>query len=110
MPNGGLLHDGMGGPRSNQDYDWDASRCPRSGVSHCLLRALAQVVGAGSLGRIAGLHIHMAERGSVLRKALFIYLGRLLKRPVVIHMHAATFPEFSSAYRPKLGEARSQTS
>ena len=82
-------------------YDW--RRQPLSAIWRqpiYYFRALAQVAGAGSLGRIVGLHIHMAERGSVLRKALFIYLGRLLKRPVIIHMHAATFPEFYAGLSP----------
>jgi hypothetical protein len=74
-------------------YDW--RRQPLSAIwrqpIYCF-RALAQVAGAGLLGRVAGLHIHMAERGSVFRKAAFIYIGRLLKRPVVIHMHAHCCP------------------
>jgi glycosyltransferase involved in cell wall biosynthesis len=82
-------------------YDW--RRQPLSAIwrqpIYCF-RALAQVAGAGLLGRVAGLHIHMADRGSVFRKALFIYLGRLLRRPVLIHMHAATFAEFYAALSP----------
>jgi glycosyltransferase involved in cell wall biosynthesis len=76
-------------------YDW--RRQPFSAVwrqpFYCL-RALIQVAGAGVSGRAAGLHVHMADRGSVFRKGLFIYLGRMLRLPVVIHMHAATFEEF----------------
>ena len=82
-------------------YDWRHQ--PLSAIwrqpIYCF-RALAQVAGAGLLGRVAGLHVHMADRGSVFRKALFIYLGRLLRRPVLIHMHAATFAEFYAALSP----------
>jgi glycosyltransferase involved in cell wall biosynthesis len=82
-------------------YDWRHQ--PFSAIwrqpIYCF-RALAQVAGAGLLGRVVGLHVHMADRGSVFRKALFIYLGRLLKRPILIHMHAATFAEFYAALSP----------
>jgi glycosyltransferase involved in cell wall biosynthesis len=82
-------------------YDWRHQRLSaiwRQPI-YCF-RALAQVAGAGLLGRVAALHVHMADRGSVLRKALFVYLGRLLKRPILIHMHAATFAEFYAALSP----------
>jgi glycosyltransferase involved in cell wall biosynthesis len=56
--------------------------------------ALGRVLTDGLRGRIALLHIHAAERGSVLRKALFIHLADLLGVPSVIHMHAAGFEAF----------------
>jgi glycosyltransferase involved in cell wall biosynthesis len=84
-------------------YDW--RRQPLLAIwrqpIYCFL-ALARVAVAGLLGRVAALHIHMADRGSVLRKALFVYLGRIIKRPVVIHMHAATFEEFYAGLAPAL--------
>lgn len=84
-------------------YDWRTQRLSAIWRQplYCL-RALARVAGAGLLGRVAGLHIHMADRGSVFRKALFIYLGRLMACPVAIHMHAATFPEFYAKLSPLL--------
>ena len=59
--------------------------------------ALGRVLVAGLRGRVALLHIHAAERGSVLRKAAFIYLGRALGVPCVVHMHAAGFEAFYNA-------------
>jgi glycosyltransferase involved in cell wall biosynthesis len=84
-------------------YDW--RRQPFSEVwsqpLYCL-RGLVQLAAAGVSGRAAGLHVHMADRGSVFRKGLFIYLGRMLHLPVVIHMHAATFKEFYTSLSPLL--------
>jgi glycosyltransferase involved in cell wall biosynthesis len=34
------------------------------------------------------LHIHTAARGSLYRKSVYVFLGRLLRRPVLIHFHA----------------------
>jgi glycosyltransferase involved in cell wall biosynthesis len=76
-------------------YDW--RRQPLSQIwrqPFFCLRSLAALAVAGCLGQVAALHVHMAERGSVFRKALFIGLGKLLRRPVIVHMHAATFAEF----------------
>lgn len=56
--------------------------------------AIAALSAAALRGRIALLHLHMAERGSVLRKAVLIQFGRLIRRPVVVHVHAAEFVEF----------------
>jgi len=56
--------------------------------------AMLRVLGAGLLRRIDLLHIHMAERGSVLRKLLILHLGRALGIPVILHLHGANFAEF----------------
>jgi glycosyltransferase involved in cell wall biosynthesis len=76
-------------------YDWRRQRLAAIWRQplFCIL-ALVRVLGAALLGRVAALHIHMADRGSVVRKALFVYLGVMLKRPIVIHMHAAAFADF----------------
>ncbi len=56
--------------------------------------ALVRVLAAALGGRVALLHIHAAERGSVLRKAAFIYLANALGVPCVVHMHGAEFETF----------------
>jgi len=61
-----------------------------------------RVIAAGLRGEIALLHLHMAERGSVLRKGLLLHLGRLLGVPVVLHLHGAEFAGFYGALPPFL--------
>ena len=56
--------------------------------------ALGRVLVAGLGGRVVLLHVHAAERGSVLRKAAFVYLGGVLGVPCIVHMHGARFVEF----------------
>ena len=67
--------------------------------------ALGRVLAAGLGGRVTLLHIHAAERGSVLRKAAFIYLGRALGVPCVVHMHGAGFEAFYDGAAPLIRRA-----
>ena len=68
------------------------------------LAALARVAAFGLAGRIDLLHVHVAAWGSVARKAPFILLGRALRIPVVLHLHAADFVEFHATL-PRPGRA-----
>ena len=92
-------------------YDW--RRQPLSAIwrqpIYCF-RALAQVVGAGLLGRVAGLHIHMAERGSVFRKAISWAAAQTSGCNTYACCNLSGILRWVVAYRPKMGEARSQTS
>ena len=56
------------------------------GVLTCALARLAQ--GRWS-GRLAGVHVNMAERLSLLRKSVVVVACRALGVPVVLHLHAA---------------------
>ncbi len=67
-------------------------------------RALARVAADGARGRVALLHLHVAARGSVVRKACFVLLGRVFGIPVVLHMHGADFERFV-AERGRFGRA-----
>ncbi|WP_309741839.1 glycosyltransferase family 4 protein [Chamaesiphon sp. OTE_20_metabat_361] len=40
------------------------------------------------------IHIHFAERGSMLRKSILISIGLLLRQSIILHAHGATFQEF----------------
>ncbi len=57
-------------------------------------RAWWRVAVGGLRGDIELLHIHVAAYGSVVRKAPFVLLGRLLGVPVVLHGHGADFDSF----------------
>ena len=71
--------------------------------------ALGRVLKAGLRGRAALLHVHASERGSVLRKAAFIYLGGALGVPCVVHMHGAEFGAFYEGAAPVVRRAVTHT-
>lgn len=43
---------------------------------------------------IDALHIHMSYKGSFYRKSILILVGKLFKKPVIVHMHGSCFKEF----------------
>lgn len=53
------------------------------------MRAIWVIVMQAAAGHVAMVHVNMAERASVFRKALVIAVARLLGIPVVLHLHAA---------------------
>ena len=55
-----------------------------------LCTALMQIVLGRFSGRLAGVHVNMAERLSLFRKSVIIVASRLLGIPVVLHLHAAS--------------------
>jgi glycosyltransferase involved in cell wall biosynthesis len=67
---------------------------PAIGSLLILAVALFRVLSARLSGKLAGVHINMAERLSLLRKCLLILWCRLCRIPVVLHLHAAQLPQF----------------
>ncbi len=59
-----------------------------------MIRAIARLVVAHCTEPSLLLHLHVAERGSVLRKGLLLLLARALRRPVLLHLHAAQIAAF----------------
>lgn len=59
-----------------------------------MARAMARLVVAHCAEPSLLLHVHVAERGSVLRKGLLLLLARALGRPVLLHLHAARIVAF----------------
>lgn len=59
-----------------------------------MTRAIARLVVAHRIEPALLLHLHVAERGSVLRKGLLLLLARALRRPVLLHLHAAQIVTF----------------
>ena len=53
-----------------------------------LLTALAKIVRGRLSGRLAGVHVNMAERMSLFRKGAIIAMCRAVGVPVVLHLHA----------------------
>src|SRR6185369_13954481 len=62
-----------------------------------LLTALARLVWGRLQGRLAGVHVNMAERLSLLRKSVIVVMCRALGVPVVLHLHAAQLHHFYRA-------------
>ncbi|MFB2938664.1 glycosyltransferase family 4 protein [Aerosakkonemataceae cyanobacterium BLCC-F154] len=48
-------------------------------------------------------HLHVSERGSVIRKSLFLLIAWLLNKPVIMHTHGSEFHIFHSRL-PKIGK------
>lgn len=59
-----------------------------------LATALMQLVRGRLSGRLAGVHVNMAERLSLFRKSAVIVAARLMGIPVVLHLHAAQLHHF----------------
>lgn len=62
-----------------------------------LATALAKLVRGRLSGRLAGVHVNMAERLSLFRKSAVIVMCRALGLPVVLHLHAAQLHHFYRA-------------
>ncbi len=56
--------------------------------------ALLRIVWYASRGEIRLLHVHMADKGSAVRKGIIVYLGKWLSVPVILHLHAANLHGF----------------
>jgi glycosyltransferase involved in cell wall biosynthesis len=59
-----------------------------------LLLALVRVMWGRLTGRLAGVHVNMAERLSLFRKAVVVAFCRAIGLPVVLHLHAAQLHHF----------------
>jgi len=59
-----------------------------------LATALARIARGRLSGRLAGVHVNMAERLSLFRKGAVIVACRALGVPVVLHLHAAQLHHF----------------
>ena len=64
------------------------------------LAACVRLFVACALGRALIVHVNMAERGSVWRKGLVVWIGRAWRVPVVIHCHGADFADYVEGLSP----------
>ena len=62
-----------------------------------LLTALFKLVRGRISGHLAGVHVNMAERLSLVRKSVIVVACRALGIPVVLHLHAAQLHHFYRA-------------
>jgi glycosyltransferase involved in cell wall biosynthesis len=59
-----------------------------------LLRSCVILLGLGARGQADVAHVNISSHGSALRKGLVVRVCRLARIPVVLHLHASSFPEF----------------
>lgn len=68
-------------------FEWRLGFAPRSLLSFA--SAIGTVLKVAAAGRLAIVHVHMAGGGSVARKSVFVWLGRLFGARVIVHSAAA---------------------
>ena len=59
-----------------------------------MLTAIYKLIVGKATGRLRGVHVNMAERLSLFRKGIIIFVCRSLGIPVVLHLHAAQLHHF----------------
>jgi len=70
-------------------------------LSPLFLALAAARIFAGKLrGRLAVVHLNLAERGSVYRKGFLLYVARLVGVKVLLHLHAAQIIAFHHSLPP----------
>src|SRR5207237_7559225 len=67
-----------------------------------LALAIGKMARARMRGELAGVHVNVAERMSLVRKGVLLGAARLLRVPVVLHLHAAQLPQ-NYQHLPPLG-------
>lgn len=55
-----------------------------------LVTALMEIL----LGRVALMHVNMAESGSTIRKGCFVALAALTRVPVILHLHSGRYHDY----------------
>ncbi|NET74115.1 MAG: glycosyltransferase family 4 protein [Sphaerospermopsis sp. SIO1G2] len=58
------------------------------------IKSILGLIGKLLKGKVDLVHIHFAERGSTIRKAILAFIVLLFQCPLVIHSHGATYKEF----------------
>jgi glycosyltransferase involved in cell wall biosynthesis len=66
-----------------------------------LALAAARIFAEAARGRLAVVHLNLAERGSVFRKAALLAAARLSGGRVLLHLHAAQIRQFHAAMGPR---------
>jgi len=62
--------------------------------------AIGRVVGDRLTGKVAGVHVNMAERLSIFRKGILLNVSRLIGVPTVLHLHAAQMESHYQSLSP----------
>lgn len=65
-----------------------------------LARAWVTLVALGVARRVDVAHINMSSHGSSVRKPIMLWTCRMLRIPVILHLHASEYPAFFSTLPP----------
>lgn len=65
--------------------------------------SVLRVIGGALTGRLALVHIHVAERASLARKGIVAWVARALGVPVLLHLHAGDITPFYDRL-PRFGQ------
>ena len=65
-----------------------------------LLVAWLRLIGLALTHRVDVAHVNISASGSTVRKSLVIWTCRALRLPVVVHLHASSYPDFFDGLRP----------
>lgn len=68
----------------------------------CFAKALARILRMARRGEIDVAHLHVAERGSFVRKAILMRILHRYGIPVVLHHHGAEFEPWYAARSPRV--------
>ncbi len=74
-----------------------------------LLRSCALLVVAKTRKTVDVVHINMSYRGSTIRKGVIAWICRILRLPVVLHLHTCEYEEFYRGLPPLLKRAARTT-
>jgi len=77
-------------------WDGELSRESNIHLFKAFLRALTTFLGKLVRGEVDIVHIHLAERGSALRKALLALVAMAFNKPFIMHAHGCEFHSFHS--------------
>jgi glycosyltransferase involved in cell wall biosynthesis len=81
---------------------WDGELSRQSGVHRLkvFIEAVIALLWKLLKGEADVVHIHLAERGSALRKSILILLTKAFGKPVILHAHGCEFHSFHASLSP----------
>jgi glycosyltransferase involved in cell wall biosynthesis len=106
----GSIMDYLASMRRDASGRFDLRRLESRGGGHVafslvfVARAVGRILLEGTRGRLAVVHLNLAERGSVYRKAVLLGATKLAGGRVMLHLHAAQLVQ-SHATTGRLGKA-----
>jgi len=81
---------------------WDGELSRQSGIHRLkvFIGAVFSLLGKLLKGEVDIVHVHLAERGSALRKSIIILLTKAFGKPVILHTHGCEFHTFHAKLSP----------